>query len=82
MTDQDKAELYRIVRKRLAGGGASLASKRKHVESDISDAHNGRPDGYFVTSDNLSLFRQYRNAVSPSPKHMVDAALAYQGDDK
>lgn len=77
MTDEDKRELYRIVRDKLNSGG--LASKRKHVESAIFGAHNGRLDGQtLVTTHNLHLFRQYRNSVSCSPAHMVDAAIASQ----
>ena len=79
MTDEDKAKLYRIVRDRLECG--RLCGKRKHVESSILAAHNGRPDGLLVTTSNMYLFRQYRNSVSPSPAHMVDAALAWKGDD-
>lgn len=75
MTDEDKRELYRIIRDRLNGSG--LSSKRKHVESAIFAAHNGRLDGQtLVTTRNLHLFRQYRNSVSCSPAHMVDAAVA------
>jgi hypothetical protein len=76
MTDEDKGKLFRIVRDRLNCG--KIYGKRKHVESAIYAAHNGRPDGLLVTTDNMYLFRQYRNSVSPSPAHMVDAALAWQ----
>jgi hypothetical protein len=79
MTDEDKAKLYRIVRDRLECG--KVWGKRKHVESSILAAHNGRPDDLLVTTSNMYLFRQYRNSVSPSPAHMVDAALAWKGDE-
>jgi len=81
MTDEDKGKLFRIVRDRLNCGKSG--GKRKHVESAIYAAHNGRLDGFLVTTGNLYLFRQYRNSVSPSPAHMVDAALAGQegGDE-
>jgi len=81
MTDEDKGKLFRIVRDRLNCGKSYY--KRKHIESAIFAAHNGRPDGLLVTTDNMYLFRQYRNSVSPSPAHMVDAALAWQegGDE-
>lgn len=79
MTDESKRELYRIIRDRLNNG--RISGKRKHVESDILSAHMGRPDGWWVTTKNLHLFRQYRNSVSGEPAHMVDAALAY-GEDK
>ena len=75
MTDENKGKLFRIVRDRLNCG--KQGGKRKHVEAAIYDAHNGRPDGFLVTTDNMYLFRQYRNSVSPSPAHMVNAALAW-----
>ena len=81
MTDENKGKLFRIVRDRLNCGrlvGKSWTRKRKHVESAIYAAHNGRPDGFLVTTDNMYLFRQYRNGVSPSPAHMVDEAMAWQ----
>jgi hypothetical protein len=81
MTNEDKAKLFRIVRDRLNCG--KLIGKRKHVETAIYDAHNGRPDGFLVTTSNMHLFRQYRNGVSPSPAHLVDAALAWdEGGDE
>jgi hypothetical protein len=72
MRDEDKADLFRLVLERLDNG------RRGAVSQSIYDAHNGRPDGLLVTTDNMWLFRQYRNSVSPSPGHMIDAALAYQ----
>lgn len=54
-----------------------IIGKRKHVESAILAAHNGRPDGFLVTTANLHLFRQYRNAVSPDPAALVNAAEDY-----
>lgn len=80
MEQSNKEKLYRVVLKRLHCG--SLGGKRKHVESAIYAAHNGRPDGFLVTTDNMRLFRQYRNAVSPDPAHMVNAALAYEASRK
>lgn len=78
MTDEDKGKLFRIVRDMLNRLKGRRLSKRKHVESAIYAAHNGRPDGFLVTTDNMYLFRQYRDDVSPSPAHMMDAALAWQ----
>jgi hypothetical protein len=79
MADADKHELFRIILARLNSG--RISGKRKHLESDILSAHLGRPDGWWVTTDNLHLFRQYRNDVSCEPKHMVDAALAWKEDE-
>jgi|688.fasta_scaffold106471_8 hypothetical protein len=76
MTNEDKAKLFRIVRDRLNCG--KVWGKRKHVESAIFDAHNGRPDGLLVTNENMYLFRQYRNGVSPSPAKLVNEALAWK----
>lgn len=73
MTDADKQELYRIVRNyfnRFHG-----PYMRVSVEGRITAAHMGRPDGSLVTNDNLDLFRQYRNGVSPSAARLVDEAL-------
>ena len=76
MAEADKHELFRIILARLNNGRVS--GKRKHVESDILSAHMGRLDGWWITTDNLHLFRQYRNYVSCEPAHMVDAALAWK----
>jgi len=54
----------------------TYGSERMTVES-IRDANNGRPDGRLVTNENLHLFRQYRNTVSPAPGHLVQAARNY-----
>ena len=78
MTDSNKQELYRIVVARLTEGRPR--SKRRHVESDIYDAHNGKPGGW-INWDNLSLFRQYRNSVSGDPKRLVDEALRFQEEE-
>lgn len=75
MREEDKQRLYQLVLDELALHRSKHA--RRMVEDAIFAAHNGRPDGYLVTADNMWLFRQYRNSVSPSPKHLVDAALAY-----
>lgn len=75
MREEDKQRLYRIVLDELARHRTKHA--RRMVEDAIFAAYNGRPDGYLVTADNMWLFRQYRNSVSPSPKHMVDAALEH-----
>jgi sugar lactone lactonase YvrE len=79
MTDSDKQELYRIVLARLSEG--RTGSKRRHVESDIFAAHNGRPDGFLVTTDNMWLFRQYRNSVSPDPKRLVHEAMDFYREE-
>ena len=73
----DKADTHKLFDILLAVMGSPTVASRRLVEMDIFDAHNGKPDGYMVTNDNMYLFRQYRNSVSPSPRHMVDAALAY-----
>lgn len=75
MRTQDKHRLYQIVVQELQRHRSKYA--RRMVEDAIFAAHNGRPDGHLVTADNMWLFRQYRNSVSPSPKHMVDAALEH-----
>ena len=74
MTDDNKRELFRVV---LAAMGTKRGGRRRVFDA-IADAHLGRPDGYVVNSDNMSLFRQYRNAVSPRPAHLIDAALAWK----
>lgn len=76
MTDEDKAKLFVIIRDHLNSNHGPYI--RKAVEHRITEAHNGRPDGRFVTTDNMYLFRQYRNSVSPSAANMVDAALAWK----
>lgn len=76
MEDGAKHELFRIILARLNNG--RISGKRKHVESSILAAHLGRPDGLMVTTENMHLFRQYRNSVSGEPAHMVDAALAWK----
>lgn len=75
MRDEDKQRLYQIVLDKLERHRGK--NSRRRVQDAIFAAHNGRPDGCLVTADNMWLFRQYRNSVSPNPKHMVDAALAY-----
>ena len=61
-------ELFAIVRTAVAtyGEDATLAA--------IMSAHAGRPDDEIVRSDNLHLFRRYRNSVSPNPRHLITAA--------
>jgi hypothetical protein len=76
MTNEDKAKLFVIIRDHLNRNHGPYI--RKAVEGRITEAHNGRPDGHLVTTDNMYLFRQYRNSVSPSATHMVDAALAWK----
>lgn len=75
MRDEDKSKLFRIVLARLDNG--RLSGTRGAVSQSIYDAHNGRPDGLLVTTENMWLFRQYRNQVSPSPSHLIDSAIAY-----
>lgn len=79
MTDNDKRLLYRIVLDRLNSGKRERARWRS-VEQAIFDAHNGRPDGFLVTTDNMWLFRQYRNSVSPNPGQLVREAIDYGAD--
>jgi hypothetical protein len=78
MTDADKRKLFRIVIQSLNAQRSRYG--RQIVESMIRHAHNGRIEGFMVTTDTLPLFRQYRNAVSPSPAHLIDAAEAYMAE--
>jgi hypothetical protein len=75
------AELYRIVLAELDRVTTTKRGGRKRIWNAIYAAHNGRPDGFLVNTDNMGLFRQYRNNVSPNPDHLIDAALAYQKED-
>ena len=77
MTDEDKQELYRVVRGWVMTPGWPTQT---HVRQCIQDAHMGRPDGRLVTTDNMWMFRHYRNSVSPSPEQLVKEALAYAED--
>jgi sugar lactone lactonase YvrE len=79
MTDNDRQLLLRIVWDRLNCG--KQGGKQRHVEQAIFDAHNGRPDGFLVTTDNMWLFRQYRNSVSPSPKQLVHEAMDFYREE-
>lgn len=81
MTEADKQKLYRVIRDYM---NRNHGPYMQHgMARRIQQAHNGMPDGSLVTTDNMWLFRQYRNAVSPSPSHMVAAALAdrKEGDE-
>ena len=69
MLEADKQELYRLVLDHMEKHGQSLTEMR------IYAAHNGNPDGDFVTQSNLHLFRQFRNTVSMAPRTLVHAAL-------
>ena len=69
MLEADKQELYRLVLDHMEKNGQSLTEMR------IYAAHNGNPDGDFVTQSNLHLFRQFRNTVSMAPRTLVHAAL-------
>lgn len=81
MSDERFAELYRIVLARLNSG--KLGGKPKHVRKAIYDHHmHGRLDGFLITWENQHWFRMYRNNVSPDPKHLIDAALAFHGEGK
>lgn len=77
MTDEDKQELYRVVRSWVMTPGWYT---QEDVRVCIQDAHAGRPDGLLVTNDNQWMFRQYRNSVSPDPAQLVKEALAYVED--
>jgi hypothetical protein len=76
MTYSDRQWLFRIVRRELEEG-----CTRKRLEEEIFAAHNGKPDGFLVTNDNLWLFRQYRNSVSGNPARLVDEALRFQEEE-
>lgn len=80
MQTEDKHRLFRIVLEELSRHAVRRA--RKRVGDAIFAAHNGRPDGFLVTTDNMWLFRQYRNAVSPDPQHMIDAAFDYSATEE
>jgi hypothetical protein len=69
MQDLDREQLRQSVRNFVALWG------RNAVEMRVALAHNGQPDGRMVNSDNLALFRQYRNSVSGSAKRLVDESL-------
>lgn len=76
MSEDWKTELFGIV---LAGlRSHSPRRARREVWNAIYAAHNGRPDGYLVTNANQSLFRLYRNNISPNPDHLIDAAFDSQ----
>ena len=75
MKTADKHKLFRIVIQSLNAQRSCYGPQI--VESMIRHAHNGRIEGFMVTTDNLYLFRQYRNAVSCEPRHLMDAASAY-----
>lgn len=72
MNDGTRQELMQYLREVLARPKVT----KEYVADMIWDAHNGRPDGYIVTNDNLHLFRQYRNSVSSDPTVMIEEALA------
>lgn len=75
MKDEDKARLFGIVLQSL--GEQRSCYGQQIVESAIRAAHYGRIVSPMVTEGNLHLFRQYRNAVSPDPAHLVAAADEY-----
>lgn len=81
MTDDWKADLFRIVRAELDRVTTKKRGGRRRVWDAICAAHNGRPDGYLVTNDNQWLFRLYRNNVSPNPDHLIDEALKFQEEE-
>jgi hypothetical protein len=68
MTDENRSELFKIVR-------GWLDSKNfNFVFNSIHDAHMGNPDGRMVTMENQHLFRQYRNYISADPLQMIREA--------
>lgn len=79
MTDSDRRLLLRIVWDRLRC--SDRRSHQRSVEQSIFEAHNGRPDGVLVTTDNMWLFRQYRNSVSPNPKQLVHEAMDFYREE-
>lgn len=72
MRDKDREELCRIVREYI--DPRRPGHKPRQVRDIIYAAHNGRPDGFLVTMDNMWLFRQYRNSISCNPQDMIDEA--------
>lgn len=65
----NREQLMEIVRDFVAKQGLQVTAE------SIRQAHAGAPDGWLVTNDNMALFRQYRNGVSPNPLDMIDEAL-------
>jgi hypothetical protein len=79
MREVDRAKLCRIVKAYI--DPKRPGHKPKQVWSIILAAHNGRPDGFLVTTKNMSLFRQYRNSISCNPQDIIDEALLFQEED-
>lgn len=75
MEEKDVHRLYRIVLDAL--GKDPSEHDRQRIRLRIAEAHHGMTSGDLVTTENIGLFRQYRNSVSPDPKHLVAAALAF-----
>ena len=71
MTRESEIELYETVMSHINTYGEQSAMRA------IWDAHNGRPDGWLVTNENLHLFRQYRNSIDPRPMHMIESTWIY-----
>lgn len=68
MQGEDRAELYGIVREAIDKYGHAQVSRC------ISEANNwGRVDGFVVTTDNMHLFRQFRN-TNFSADNLVEEA--------
>lgn len=72
MLQKNKTELMDIVYHEIVDCGSG------HVAKVIGEAHMGRPGGC-VTNQNLHLFRQYRNLVSPDPAKLVGEAMKING---
>lgn len=68
MSADDREELFGIVRAELQRWDPVC------VADAILSAHQGRPQ-WFVTEDNMHLFRRYRNNVSANPYDMINEAL-------
>lgn len=76
MREQDRESLCRIVKAYI--DPKRPGHKPRQVWQIIEAAHNGRPDGFLVTNDNMWLFRQYRNSVSCNPQDIIDEAMLFQ----
>lgn len=62
-------ELFALIRTLLE------TRPRRRLELAIAECHNGRLRDP-ITTENLHLFRRYRNTVSGDAARMIDEALA------
>lgn len=78
MKEENRAELLTIIREFIVKyetrPGRAPGSAEGVLAMKIQDAHFGSPDGWLVTMENMHLFRQYRNSVSPNAWTLVGEA--------